>query len=1480
MYKIITLFLSAFLTIVLVACGGGGGSSGDSKQTSVSEASLAGPFIVRTSSVLNGQRVQNLLIPKQEAKVSTYGLKTTDITLQVTTKNSQQIITPTSVSIEDQNISFTVPPSIADGEISLIQDSKTLSTLPYKIYNSQELYITSIVPDTANPGDTISITGNAFVSSMQVMSKDSDLNISVTPNANQVSFTLPMDARSGDLYLMADEQESNTLYISIKRQLKVRVNPSSGLNIAYSDIGFAIGAAEYTLDSNFEATIPLENAYEQINATLEMPDGSFSHLYSAVILADMNGTISVDSMSTAISWIFLGLGASTVEESELRTLYDDVAGNAKVQALATYIDTLQKDDFSAYSQLSDPLLKTTFQDALVDVLQIQKNLSSARLAASLNSSAKLADTPSSSQILTITPQLNKTIYVNDTEYGYFYNNKLNNGSVTVVNDTQLYLSVEATLTDPDEDCMFETNSEGKCIINHYQHIQSPFKIDSSSIVKPSRGILGISNAKVFGIDGKDANLEIISAGSLDDTDKKNTAQILQLHTFIDGVVTPVLEMVLSPLLGKAIPSNHRYQHVIDGFQDIYGTDLIIAASLLLEDKDTTWGKALDTLMIKPVTKKLSSCVSLTPGDTCKKVLHGIAKLYGINSEAYVEQLTQKLIEATYDKVIKRVIVAVPVAGWVIEASIIAYEAYDTVSTVHLIAGSLEDMRSTKSEFNFDIDFHFEIDKVTPMCIGVSPSDLELSLYAKGEGFKIEGISEPEVYIQNSGGLKRVTTALDIPSNERIYATFDAQRLIDNRSVSALLFVDYGGFFVANNDYLQIVDQGDSIVHFDSIEPGKAISNSIVELKGCGWLPLNDIKVFFTTEDGEEEAEIIDTNITTITVKVPPTAVDGHVYATTGSKRTKNIYFEIEPFGLLEADIESIGEETEIVLYGENLEDVAKAFFIDYEENIYEGVVSAPSSSSVIVSIPSISAAGEIKVYVVRDDDLESNALTLKKLPKAVVASPDSQGFDGTLAISLSQAQGYDIYYYSANIAVQKYTSPISINSAEVGADGYTLYTYAQVIIDGVEYKSATAEYLYIPQTSACPPQYDTSIHGYHTTNTVWIDAHDTNGDGYFDDYLKCSYYYDTLTIALEEPYVSSQRHGITRYFHKNGRVSFEGLYTNNKAEGIHEQYFDNGQVSFTGLYTNDKREGIHEAFYSDGQLSGTGSFLNDYQDGLHTTYYITGKKHSEKNYKFGRYNGAVKYYYNIPDTEVVKSLDTYDNQVREGLSEDYYESGQVSLNVNYSDDRKDGLATSYYESGKVRSLITYRYGLINGSMRVYIDGTSKYYYDNNEHSLSKTIPFVNGSWEGTIIEYYSNGNIDASLEYVAGIKNGVHTYYKSTGLLYYSYVYVNDIRHGLAKRYTYNGVLDTTTPYVNGIIEGVVTEYHFDAYPKIYSITQYENNLREGSFYSYHISGNKRTTGTYINDLQEGNWVTFDDDGDMTECTIYNTGTNTGSCMP
>ena len=117
----------------------------------------------------------------------------------------------------------------------------------------------------------------------------------------------------------------------------------------------------------------------------------------------------------------------------------------------------------------------------------------------------------------------------------------------------------------------------------------------------------------------------------------------------------------------------------------------------------------------------------------------------------------------------------------------------------------------------------------------------------------------------------------------------------------------------------------------------------------------------------------------------------------------------------------------------------------------------------------------------------------------------------------------------------------------------------------------------------------------------------------------------------------------------------------------------------------------------------------------------------------------IIYYKNIPFTGEMltdnnlygKTKANYKNGKKDGLSEIYYENGQLKQKENYKDGALDGLSEIYYENGQLEHKANYKKGLL--------DGLSETYYENGQLSFKQN--YKNDQYDGLVEAYNKNGQL-------------------------------------------------------------------------------------------------------------------------------------------
>jgi len=1178
--------------------------------------------ILSLSAHLNGLDLMDTLIPGEEATIRLLETPSGAIKVHLQTLKGSEEIIPTYVS--DNNITFVAPLDTIAGTLNVESADFSTFGISYKTMSKQAPFIETVEPEVATVGERVTITGKNFpMIPVQVVfeGQESSFTQTVTPSENNVSFTIPQGAASGNVYLQIGQIETNRVYLSVKRTIDVHV--SLGKDVAFdpSDISFILGLKEHTLDQNYTVTLGVENEDMQyLHAVVSSAEDNTSLLYSAVVLPDMAGTVTIDAQSTAIAWIFMGMGASvTTPKDQLRTLYDSVAANAEVQALADYIDTLQKEDFNAWAALSDATLKTKYQDALSDVIQTSQ----------INPSQKLVVQQDSNGVTVTQEPENNNIYIDM--------NKLNKGSITIVNDTKLYLSVEVR------------DKKNNQIVNGYKHVNNAVLTDGGTLIGPQGwGLLDIASATTLDVAGVDSHLEIITAGFLGSTDKTALSNSLRARVVFEGMAIPAFNLLLTSIMDIRLKNGYKAKNFVAGMQLIYlNGDFLKQLTTEVSKEDNSISATVDTFIVKPVWNGLKGCLQPEMSDICKATIKGLALLIGINgtTEKIKDKIIYKIELSIGKSILKKTLVAIPVAGWIANAADTVYKSLPYISNISTYTKSLWDMKHNTEEINVDVDFPLEVSSVRPLCVAQTADQMFQPFQIGGAGFAAVDGENPEVFI-GTGSDKTDASSVDVPTTGTdLVADFKINELMDEGSWEDYLFVENMGYAVLYPKPIRMVSAYDSKVYFDSIVPDRAMIGDTVTLKGCGWVPLDDLAVTFSTKNGSEAAEIVKKTIDEIKVIVPANVITGLINVKTGSKEASQ-FFYVDPFGLTDTVQQSVEEGKSLAINGAGLATVAHVYFVDHENNTYEGDITNVTDTGIwIDNVPAGLAVGPIRIYAVLGNGTKSNELTLPKLPKPPVITPQSSWFEKSITVTATQENNADIYYKlnETNSSEKLYTGALTFNATDMKYLDLNLYTFARVNVNGINYDSQMNHDTY----STCNEGEKVA---YHDDGSGYCEGGDTNNSTkelytYEDWKLECP---KGMTLETN----TDTNYDVIRYGCSNGSGDYYDLkdvyYTDATMQTL---WFENDYI----LLSDNSTHHIH-----------------------HIGYYNSGVKQEESFYAWG-INPDGGY-----NSLMVSETYWYENG-NKSREEFYWQKKNIDLTWS-SDTSK---TTDYFENGNVREETTY-----------------------------------------------------------------------------------------------------------------------------------------------------------------------------------------------
>jgi antitoxin component YwqK of YwqJK toxin-antitoxin module len=565
------------------------------------------------------------------------------------------------------------------------------------------------------------------------------------------------------------------------------------------------------------------------------------------------------------------------------------------------------------------------------------------------------------------------------------------------------------------------------------------------------------------------------------------------------------------------------------------------------------------------------------------------------------------------------------------------------------------------------------------------------------------------------------------------------------------------------------------IYFNAVVPSKGLLGQTITLKGCGWVPLEDIKVYFSGKDGDDvEGEIVSKTVDEIKVKVPKNAKSGLVYVKVGEKETITRLFEVVPFGLFSASKDTLENGTEFGLEGEGLSSTKYVYFIDRNGDEWKGEASNITDTGMWVKTPNVIPVGPVYLYVELADGTKSNKLMFKKIPKRPTATPISGTIGKGLTVTLEQDKDLDIYYRTDKSVAgseQKYESPITLTLDDLVSEDLTLYAFARETINGVNYDSEVAEFYYYP----CDEGYELN------SQKECIE--------------KIELYKCPLTEEEIKNNISNQ---VYTDFYYNGYSFYELVARIGRGYGGYQDstqcfYFSSGQLEEEEYIRNYKFNGINKRYYESGVLREIILYLNGQENAIMKEYDDSGELWRETPYTEGMIDGIRKIYY--PSGNISWEV-PYTQDKKNGIEKTYWESGQLYYELLYVDDKPTGVEKYYYESGQLHSEMPYIDGKKNGVYKVY--------HESGE--LKEEIPFIDGKRNGVEKDYYKSGQCWSETPYIDDKINGVKKNYSESGQLTCESSYVNGMRDGSTKCYT-NGCLRYTATYSNG---SIVSSEHYD----------------------------------------------------------------------
>ena len=301
--------------------------------------------------------------------------------------------------------------------------------------------------------------------------------------------------------------------------------------------------------------------------------------------------------------------------------------------------------------------------------------------------------------------------------------------------------------------------------------------------------------------------------------------------------------------------------------------------------------------------------------------------------------------------------------------------------------------------------------------------------------------------------------------------------------------------------------------------------------------------------------------------------------------------------------------------------------------------------------------------------------------------------------------------------------------------------------------------------------------------------------------------------------------------------------------------YENGAVSSEGGLRNGQPDGYWKSYYRNGKLKTEGNRVDYQLDGTWKFYSEAGDLTLTIDYSEDKKNGLRTTYL---DSQAVKQ-EPFVNDKRSGLVKEFDKLGRLLLATPFVEDLEQGQGYAYDSTGVIQTLFTYKSGVLVRKQPI-----------NRSDRL--------GRKQGTWMEFYPNEQVKVEGTYRNDLKNGYWKYYKKSGDLIRTEFWIDGVlqqEEGKTEKmeirkeiHAETGALKYVGSYLNGKKNGVQREYDEDGNiikSAVYIADQLleeggtidEQGRKQGHWKAFYADGTLKYEGDYIDDERTGLWIYY-----------------------
>jgi antitoxin component YwqK of YwqJK toxin-antitoxin module len=201
---------------------------------------------------------------------------------------------------------------------------------------------------------------------------------------------------------------------------------------------------------------------------------------------------------------------------------------------------------------------------------------------------------------------------------------------------------------------------------------------------------------------------------------------------------------------------------------------------------------------------------------------------------------------------------------------------------------------------------------------------------------------------------------------------------------------------------------------------------------------------------------------------------------------------------------------------------------------------------------------------------------------------------------------------------------------------------------------------------------------------------------------------------------------------------FNQTDANNHKQGFWKKNYPNGKLMYKGFFKDDKPVGEMRRFFESGSLKAILTYNASGEYARATLYYQDGNIAARGNY-FTSLKDSTWVYYSFYDHSIT-ARETFVKGVRDGMTINYYNSGEPSELVEWKNNKKSGIWEQYYKGNLPKLKAHYTDNKLDGEYVVY--------YVTGKPQITGL--YKNGLQEGKWTLYNEDGSVKSLLTYNSG----------------------------------------------------------------------------------------------------------------------------------